>query len=247
MYFILSKLLIVFVSPFAWAFYLLIYALVTKNQKKRYRIVMLSVAILYFFGIGFPVRLFAHVWDVPPHQPKSIKYSAVIVLGGFVSEREDGTGHFNDAEDRFIQATRLLANGTASHLLFTGGNADLFPDGFTEGAFVKNELKKLNFPDSVIIIESHARNTFENAAFSKKALVKANLKPPYLLVTSAYHMRRSLLIFKKAGLAVDAYPCDYMVSKGTVSLSEFLPGTDAFGKWNTYFKEIIGYVVAWFK
>jgi len=244
MYFILSKVLYILILPFMWVFGILVYALFTKNPKRRYRLLLAAVTILYLFGNPILFNLYARIWDVPRYDPGNTKFSSIILLGGFVSEDQNKQGFFNDAQDRYIQATRLLRNQTASHLLFTGGNGSLNPSGFQEGIFVQQELRKANFPDSAILIESHARNTFENASLSKAILQKTTLKPPYLLVTSAFHMRRSLLVFKKAGIPVVAYPCDYdKTNQGAFSLMDLLPDSGVYGKWNTYIKELIGYVV----
>jgi uncharacterized SAM-binding protein YcdF (DUF218 family) len=225
---------------------LLLYAVFCKNARRKQKLLITGVALLYIFGNSLLIKLFARMWDADTYPPTTKTYSSIIVLGGFVSEGEDGKGIFNQSADRFIQATKLLTNHNASHLLFTGGNADIKPGKFREGYFVRAELKKMHFADSTILIESQARNTIENALFSKKLLDQANLKPPYILVTSAFHMRRSLLIFKKAGVDVVPYPCDYII-KGKLAFSDLLPNADAFGLWSRYIKEIVGYIAAYFK
>jgi uncharacterized SAM-binding protein YcdF (DUF218 family) len=245
MYFILSKVLYILILPFMWAFGLLVYAIITKNPKRRSKLLIAAVAIIYVFGNPLLIKYYSNMWDVKAYNPGNTKFSSIILLGGFVSEDENKHGFFNDADDRYTEAVKLLQAGTASHLLFTGGNGNLNPDGFQEGLFVQAELRKLNIPDSLVLIESHARNTFENASLSKPLLQKSGLKPPYLLVTSAFHMRRALLIFKKAGIPVVAYPCDYdKTNRGSASFMDLLPDTGVFGKWNTYIKELIGYIVA---
>jgi uncharacterized SAM-binding protein YcdF (DUF218 family) len=206
----------------------------------------MCIALLYIFGNTLLIKLFVRIWDIDTYPPTSKIYSSVILLGGFASEGENGKGVFNQSADRFIQATKLLANHNASHLLFTGGNAEIRPGKFREGYFARSELKEMHFADSTILIESQARNTIENALFSKKLLDQANLKPPYLLVTSAFHMRRSLLIFKKAGINVVPYPSDFLM-KEKVKWSDLLPNADAFSVWNKYIKEIVGYIAAYFK
>ena len=246
MSFILSKILLVLIFPFTWVFALLVYAVITKKQKRKQMFLVITLATVYFFSAPFVVNIFSRIWDIDRQAPGAGTYSSIILLGGFVSRDEAGNGHFNWATDRFSKATMLLEEGKATHLLFTGGNADINPDGFTEASFVKTELKRLNIPDSSILLEDKARNTLENAAYSKVLLQKENLKPPYLLVTSAFHMRRALLIFKKAGMKVDPYPCNYLTKKG-VSYDDFLPNVGSFMQWNLYIKEVIGYVVAWFK
>lgn len=247
MFFILSKLLLVLILPLTWVLALLGYAVFTKNHKRKQKTLIISVILFCFFGDQFTASIMANIWDIAPYKPSAKTYSAVILLGGFVSEDQNGDGHFNAATDRFTTATNLLAGGTAKHLLFSGGNADINPGKFNEAAFVGAELKKLHIADSLILLDSKARNTAENALYSKALLQKANLKPPYLLVTSAYHMRRAMLIYKKAGLDVVPYPCHYITRAGTVLPTDVIPGAEAFGIWSTYFKEMAGYVVACIK
>jgi uncharacterized SAM-binding protein YcdF (DUF218 family) len=245
MFFILSKILLVLILPLTWVFGLIAFSLFAKKPKTKQYLLTGALVTLCFFGNRFTGNLIGNLWDVAPSRAPAPKYSAVIVLGGFVSEGKNGQGYFNAAIDRFNTATDLLATGKAQHLLFTGGNADINPNGFSEAPFIKQQLKKLNFADSLILLDGKARNTFENAANAKAILIQANLKPPYLLVTSAYHMRRAQLIFKKAGLDVVPYPCDYLTTKGTVLPSDIIPGTDALGKCNLYIKEMVGYIVAY--
>jgi uncharacterized SAM-binding protein YcdF (DUF218 family) len=247
MFFILSKLLLVFILPLTWVLALLGYAVFTKNNRRKQKTLIITIIIFWFFGNQFTASIMANIWDIAPYKSLAKTYSAVILLGGFVSEYENGEGHFNAATDRFTTATNLLANGTAKHLLFSGGNADINPDKFNEARFVGAELKKLNIADSLVLLDSMARNTAENALYSKALLQKAGLKPPYLLVTSAYHMRRATLIYKKAGLDVVPYPCHYITRAGTVLPTDIIPGAEAFGIWSTYFKEMAGYVITGIK
>ena len=244
MIFILSKVLLVFLFPLTWVLGLMIYAVFTKRQKRKQRLLIASVALLYFFSNQFTADAIARIWDVPPYQPSAKTYSCVILLGGFVSQDESGRGYFNAATDRYTQATKLLANHTAAHLLFSGGNSDIYPNGFIEADFVKSELKKQGFADSLILLDGKARNTAENALFANQLLKRANLKPPYLLVTSAFHMRRAKLIFKNAGISVVPYTSNNMASNGHIYVKNFLPDIDAIAQWNLYIKEVVGYIVA---
>jgi len=247
MYFILSKLLIFILSPILWVFVLLIIALVTKNSKRKKRLLISSVLLLYVFANHLLFNQFARAWNIAPY-PKNNKkvYSCAIVLGGF-SGADNGKGYFNTNADRFIQGIKLLKTGKADHLLISGGNGNLIPGTFREGDWVRGQLKELQFPDSSILIEDRSRNTIENAVFSKAILKKANLHPPYLLVTSAFHMRRALMIFKKRGFDVDAYPCNYMGGTDAVSLSNLIPDAGALAGWDIYLKEVVGYAVDYFK
>lgn len=244
MVYALSKLLYVLILPLTWVFGLLLFSLFAKNTKHKRNTLILATAIFWLFGNRFTVNLMADIWDFDPYNASAKTYSVVILLGGFVTENKNGEGHLNATSDRYYTAVKLIESGTAKHLLFSGGNSALNPDGFTEAKFVKQQLKKINIPDSLLLFDGKARNTIENAAFSKQLLKQAGLKPPYLLVTSAYHMRRAMLIYKKAGLDVVPYPCDYITGNDTVMPTDFVPGVEAIGKWNIYIKEMVGYIVA---
>jgi uncharacterized SAM-binding protein YcdF (DUF218 family) len=241
MYFILSKLLLLFILPLTWILFLLVISLISKSKKYKYRCLVAAIVLLVLFTNPFLFNQFAQSWDIAPYKPDSEKYSCAIVLGGFSSGSYKGDGYFNSAADRFIQGTKLLSARQASHLLITGGTGSLLPDEFREATWVKKQLHVFNYPDSAILIESNSRNTLENARFSKVLLDSAKLKPPYLLVTSAFHMRRSLMIFKNAGIDVIPYPANYLVRRKAV-LSDIIPGADVLSNWNIYIKEVVGYL-----
>jgi uncharacterized SAM-binding protein YcdF (DUF218 family) len=241
MYFILSKLLLLFILPLTWILLLLVVSLVSKSKKWKYRSLVAAIALLVLFTNPFLFNQFAQSWDIAPYKPDNKKYSCAIVLGGFSSSDGNNGGYFNTGADRFLQGIKLMSTGQTAHLLITGGNGSLLPGGFREGLWVQKQLKEFNYPDSVILIESKSRNTLENAKFSKVMLQKAKLPPPYLLVTSAFHMRRSLMIFKKAGIDVVPYPANYLVRR-KAEISDIIPTAEALSGWNTYIKEVVGYV-----
>jgi uncharacterized SAM-binding protein YcdF (DUF218 family) len=58
------------------------------------------------------------------------------------------------------------------------------------------------------VLESSSRTTDENARFTRK-LVSPKPGERWLLVTSAYHMPRSVGVFRKAGFDVEPYPVDW--------------------------------------
>lgn len=240
MYFVLSKILLVLILPLTWILILLSISLVSKGKKWKYRCLVAAIALLVLFSNPFLFNQFAQSWDIAPYKPDNKKYSCAIVLGGFSSGSYKADGYFNTAADRFIQGTKLLSTGQASHLLITGGTGSLLPDEFREATWVKKQLREFNYPDSAILIESNSKNTLENARFSKVLLNSAKLKPPYLLVTSAFHMRRSLMIFKKSGMDVIPYPANYLVRRKAVA-SDIIPSAEVLSGWNIYIKEVVGY------
>jgi len=220
----------------------------TKNYKRKQRLLLISFALLVIFSNPFLFDNFAKSWDIElvPLKQKS-PYSCVIVLGGFSSEGPNKTGFFNGTCDRFIQGLKLLSTRQVTHILISGGNGNLVHDNFAESDWVKTQLKDFNVPDSSILVEDKSRNTIENARFSKQVLEKRRLSPPYLLVTSAFHMRRSLGIFKNSNIDVVPYSCNFMTGSGNFSFDEFIPDVYVMAKWNIYIKELIGTAVNYLK
>lgn len=247
MYFILSKVLLFIIIPIYWIIILLLIAAFTKHRKLRKRSAIAAVILLAIFSNEYLCNSLSKAWEWPQvHLPDTAHYSCSIVLGGFSSQNSGKEGHFNYAADRFIQAVELQATGKTSHILISGGNGTLNPDVYSEGEWARGQLKKFNFPDSVILIESKSRNTLENAQFSAALLKKSGLKPPYLLITSAFHMRRALMIFKNAGVDVRPYPGNFMAADMKFAPNQLIPDFEALTWWDLYIKEICGYAVNYF-
>lgn len=249
MYFIFAAIATLLLSPLIWAIALLLIGLWSKKQVRRKRLFILSAAVLIVFSNTFLLSLFAHSWNIDTGSVDKHKvYSAAIVLGGFSSQDASGKGNFNAHADRFIQGLWLKTTGQVSHIFISGGNLMPRGDGFTEAVWVKDKLKECNVPDSAILFENRSRNTMENATFTRQVLQHANLKGPYLLVTSSYHMRRSMYIFKKAGLEVIPYSCDYIAGNDKLGLNDYiLPSIYTLNNWGYYLKEIVGFIVAHFQ
>jgi uncharacterized SAM-binding protein YcdF (DUF218 family) len=249
MYFVFSKILAFLISPFWWILMLLLAGAIIKNKKLKKRFFISSLVVFLLFSIPLFLNLFANLWRYPYTElPAGKTYSCVIVLGGFSGTGGPDGGHFNTNSDRFIQGVKLKETGQASHILITSGNSSLMhqKDGFVEADWVQTQLKQFNIPDSAVLIENRSKNTIENAAFTKKLLESRHLKPPYLLVTSDFHMRRSMKIFQKQGLDVVPYPCNFFAG-GRFSFGEFIPDVNALWKWDVYIKELVGYMVLWFR
>jgi uncharacterized SAM-binding protein YcdF (DUF218 family) len=137
--------------------------------------------------------------------------SCMIVLGGaFDNEVTSGRGgvEFNQAADRFVEALRLAFRFPQSHILVSGGDGSF--SGVYEGEAQASERFFTGFgisPDR-LIKENTSRTTYENTANTAAMLEDQGLRN-CLLVTSAFHMPRSVALFQKAGISVTPWPVDY--------------------------------------
>lgn len=248
MYAMFSWLFGLFISPLNWTLALMLVALLSKNPKRKKRMLFTAFIILIVFSNKFLLEMYSRAWNIDPVPLEKGKvYSAGIVLGGFTNETRFGTGFFNDHADRLVEAMRLKSTGKVASILISGGN-ERPNDGFVEAGYVQKVLREMNFPDSIILVEDRSTNTVTNAKFTRQILDAKHLKGPYILVTSAFHMRRSMYIFKKNGMDVIPYPCDYIGGNNLMTLSDFIvPNVNTLYDWSYYLKEFFGLIVAHIK
>lgn len=203
---------------------------------------VLALLIFLLFGNAWLLNWYASKFQPAPLllSPVTV-YSCGIVPGGFASPDIDGNGVFNSSADRFIQVLKLFKQGHITHIMISGGNGKKEMEGFREGAWVKKELVIMGVPDSVIFVEDSSNNTVENAANTKKILDSIHLQSPYLLISSAHHLPRASLLFKKAGVQTVAFPCNYIAGRWISSIAGIIPGIGPLFIWELYLKETAGY------
>jgi uncharacterized SAM-binding protein YcdF (DUF218 family) len=114
------------------------------------------------------------------------------------------------APDRIIAGAALALRYPNARVIFSGGSPNLVSNDAREADYAGAIFESLGIAKSRLIMERRSRNTLENAEFSK-ALVAPKEGERWLLITSAYHMPRSVGLFRKAGFAVEPYPVDWRV------------------------------------
>ncbi|MDO9000140.1 MAG: YdcF family protein [Bacteroidota bacterium] len=248
MFFFLSKILAFIISPVVWVFGLLVYAFKTKNESRAKKTRITAIIILYVCCNSFVVDECFRQYEpvTPDYDLMSTKYDGAIILGGIgnIDVRLKKI-NFGGSADRLFQILPLYYKGRVKKLIFTGGSGSIeFPES-KEGIYIKKYLKSINIPDSAMIIESESKNTFENAVFTKKILDSLNFKGNFLLVTSAYHMPRSLAVFKKAGFTnITPYITNKSSGIRRYSLDHlFIPNPDALFSLQLLIHEWLGFIV----
>lgn len=240
----LSSIVSLFLSPFNWLLVLLLLAWLVKSRKWKKVCGIAAVIVFILFGNPALLNLYARWWQPKPVAiPEGNRYSCGIVTGGFGSPDAEGRGYFNISSDRFIQTLLLYQTGKISHILISGGNGKKDDAAFREAHWAKKQFLAAGVPDSVIYTEDRSDNTADNAANSKRLLDSLRFRPPYLLVTSAFHMPRAKLIFKKNGVAIIPYPCNYLEGRGRVTFFDFIPRFSGLLDWNRYLKESFAYLL----
>jgi uncharacterized SAM-binding protein YcdF (DUF218 family) len=149
------------------------------------------------------------------------------------------------AADRMLHAVRLLKQGKAPVLVITGTCVSCIGKrSDTEAALTKKLVVELcSVRDSQIVLEEQARTTREHGIYCKKLFEDRNWAKSVILVTSAYHMPRSVVIFKKQGFTVFPAPTDFHFDKTIVkSVYDFFPTSSALDLSTTALHEYYGMI-----
>ncbi|MFO7936196.1 MAG: YdcF family protein [Kiritimatiellia bacterium] len=204
-----------------------------------------AVIWLWFWGCNVTTRFLGYPLEknFPPMLAKSLpEADAAIVLGGGI--RAGGKGKIIYPEmhmgaDRAWHAARIYKAGRVPYVVTTGTGSSQSD---------RKLLLALGVPDNAIIQENTARNTEEHVALVKEALGKkySSKKGPFkvLVVTSAWHMRRTLLNFAQSDLEVIPAPADHectMCASGSLRFVHFFPDAESFLLNSYIFKEYLGY------
>lgn len=241
MFFILSKILDFLLQPLCWIFLLLGFAYFTRYSK---RLLAITIALLLVMTNGWFVNQCYLAYESPQTSLKK-SYQWCIILGGGMMRSGEGyrTG---ETADRFVQPLLLYKKGLVKKLIITGGNVNikgLKMDETQESKKVKEVLIAMGVAEKDIYLEENARNTHENATYTKKILAPY-LAEEMVLVTSAMHMPRAKACYTKEGFKVVVYPAD-IKKKDTPSgiLDLVIPQERNLSKFAELIREMTGFVI----
>jgi uncharacterized SAM-binding protein YcdF (DUF218 family) len=213
----LSKFLPLFVYPLGLACLLLGLALVL-YRLPRLRTALIAAALLILIVGGnrwVAVSLVRSLeWRyLPPRElPRA---EAIVVLGGGTepAQAPRSSTEVNGGGDRVLQAARLYRQGSAPHILLSGGNITWMDSRSATPAQDMAELLQLmGVPPEALWLQDASRNTSEDALYSSRMLKEKGILR-VVLVTSAMHMPRSVALFARQGIEVIPAPADYTVTE----------------------------------
>lgn len=243
----MTKILSLLLYPLSQALLLALFSLLAmllRRPRAAFWSLGLGVAWLYLCStMVFSDYLMARLED--PYPPKALSVTAdaqaIVLLGGAIrGDTHMGTlGDMNQQADRLVHALALYKAGKAPLLLVTGGAS---PGARSEAEIMFDLLTLMGVPASAILQEDKSRNSHQNAVYSAAMLEKRGINK-ILLVTSAFHMRRSEALFKAQGLQVIPAPTDYQRLVGPVTTPGWLPSVSDLWQSTHALHEIIGYWV----
>lgn len=246
MFFILSKILHLFLMPIIWIVMLLLLAIFLKSAKKKKFYLLTGVGLLLFFSNPFLSNEAWRTWEVAPIPMQLVEdYDAAIILTGVTAYREETPDriHTHKGSDRFLHPLHLYRMGKIKKFVIAGGHSKVLGNAIPESEQIEKILLMAGVPEEDIHTEGNSRNTRENA-LNTAALVKKHPEwKRLLLVTSAFHMRRSMACFHKAGLQPTAFSADFYATERRFTPDEtVIPSIKAFDTWHLLIHEVVGYL-----
>jgi uncharacterized SAM-binding protein YcdF (DUF218 family) len=233
--------------PLTWILALLLYALFTRNEKRRKRSLVILTALLLIFTNPFLINEAWLLWEHPPTPFTKVKhYDAAIILTGITNKDKspEDRVYTNKGADRILQPVRLYKEGFVKKIIISGGSGSLTREETSESEDLKTILVCSGIPQSDILLEEKSRNTHENAVFTKALLKQHPEFKKLLLVTSAFHIRRASGCFKNEGIKADAFSVDFYTTDRSFAFADLIvPQEYCLYLWQKLFHEILGYIV----
>ncbi|HEV7253426.1 MAG TPA: YdcF family protein [Mesorhizobium sp.] len=216
MFFILSKIGGFFLQPLNAAILLL--GLGWLAAWLGWRRIGLTAGLISFLVLALSAwttfgALLLHPLEDRFARPKDLpeQVAGIVVLGGGFEGAVNlarGGYELNAAADRFVEAAVLARRFPGARVVVSGGTGALILEGEEDAVTAERLLTALGVARERLILEARSRNTFENARFTKD-LVRPAPGETWLLVTSAFHMPRSVGLFREVGFPVIPWPVDY--------------------------------------
>jgi uncharacterized SAM-binding protein YcdF (DUF218 family) len=262
LFFIVSKTVHFCIEPLNWVIVFVVLSLLFLGFRKVHlckRFLLLALLDLLLVGWLLPSEIFLRALeDVIPKinlaQISEKDIGGIIILGGAIEGGEiavdRGEISIGAAAERITKAFELIRKYPDLPFIFSGFSGRLYPKGVSEAEAFKQLITEQGLADKSAHYENQSRNTYENVLYMKPMIVEFGEKSaegvlkPWLLITSASHMYRSVKIFQKQGIEVIPVPVDYQTANklhwGQFDLVEGAQG------WNNFLHEAVGLLAYWF-
>jgi len=251
MFFVASKIFWFFIQPINLAILLLGLSLLALWRGRRKFAATLTIVTLLGLVLATWTSLGAMLLTpleerfARPEVPA--KVDGIVVLGGGLEGQINlvrGGYELNAGGDRFVETAVLARRFPEAKIVVSGGTGTLILEGEPDADTALRLFTALGIAPERLILENKSRNTYENAVFTRE-LVTPQPGETWLLVTSAFHMPRSMALFRRAEFDVLPWPVDYRTA-GDEGVGLFRDnGNDSLQNTALGIREWIGLVAYW--
>ena len=252
MFFELSKILWAIAMPLNALCLLILLGWVVRKliHDKAGRVMITTGVITILVFAILPIGPMMVTWlerQYPPTQELPEQVDGIIVLGGMFETYLSNTFKrisMNDQVDRMVCFADLVKKYPKARKIFSGGPGDFLHPGVTESSDAIRFLGRFAFEleERRIVFEESSRNTYENVVKSKESIMPQEGEN-WIVITSGYHMPRTMGIFAKQDWPVIPYACD-LKTDGTYNPFTRMPNAVFnFEMLNIAVKEILGSII----
>lgn len=247
MFFFFSKTINFLAMPLVLVCLLWIVSRFIRSVKWKKRLAVTGLFLLLFLSNDFITNEVAMWWEpsaTPFNQIKK-KYKLGILLTGVTkgNMQPDDRVYFQRGADRVTHTLQLYKLGIIEKILISGGSGSISQRARKEADEIADALTLMGVSENDILIENQTRNTHESAV-AVKAMLQNDYQPSdCLLITSAYHMRRSLACYTMVGWRCDTFTCDFLSHERRFTPDVLLvPRAESITIWTTLVREWVGMV-----
>jgi uncharacterized SAM-binding protein YcdF (DUF218 family) len=247
--YVVSRLAQMFLVVELWIFICLLgaaYFALRRRFLQSRRLLLLGLLLIYFLGLTPVAKALIGPLETryPPLVPgQEVSADAIVVLSGGIRWQPLIHTHTilgTQSLDRLICGINLLKDGSSPFLVLAGGNAQVSGRSMIEAFAMKDLAIRLGIPEDAILTETHSRTTAESAAEVRRLLPNAQR---IVLATAAYHLPRTVAVFKKQGFEIIPAPCSYEVTGQEFTLLDLLPRVSSMMLINLAIHEYAGMAV----
>jgi uncharacterized SAM-binding protein YcdF (DUF218 family) len=184
------------------------------------------------------VNLWSEEYNI--HPDTSQVFDIAVVVGGSINYSQNWQQvDYNEQADRITEAIRLYRLGRVRKIYFSGEAAFNERNGISYAPQFLNYMKEMGVSREDIIMEKNARTTAENVKYLKELLPK-DRDTKILLITSGWHMRRTLKGFRHSELQLIPYAVDVPSLHDKRSWLDYLPCWQTAQDWQKLIHEMVG-------
>lgn len=228
MIFIFTRIVQCLILPPASLLILMFVGFLLVSKKRVLGILCIGTAFILLFGLSTTVvseYLIEPLENVyPPLKDTRVDASAIVVLSGGVRDLAWVGLVSEPSEVSMGRTVKGVSLYRTLHipLLFVGGNGKPVKQETKEAPAMAHVARDLGVPLNDVRVEATARNTAESAVAVKRMLARRRI----ILVTSAYHMKRAVPLFRKQGFDVIPAPTGYRAERQPATWYSFVPSSD---------------------
>jgi uncharacterized SAM-binding protein YcdF (DUF218 family) len=209
----------------------------------------LGLLVLVMLGWRAPSDRLVHAletWYQPADPAAMERYAGVVVLGGSFERSSLQSGReavqTNAHAERLTEAVALALAYPDLPIIFTGGCVDTGEGCVPEAELARRFFTRMGLAPQRIRYEAASRTTFENAWLTAQ-LPGVDKTRPWLLLTSAWHMPRSVAAFRAQGWNVTPWPADFRSNAAIPWTAYSL--TKGVQQWQFALHECLGLLAYW--